>query len=409
MQKNLIPILLLLLLISGCEGSGLFQKKVKIKGVIEKKAPKGGYKGFLLQDAKKVLIFYGIDYDLADINNDGTFTGKAPLGSATVVVFLTQNNEFIGNLYMKGLNFLPLNSSASANVSTIDLSTLTQDSTRIIPANDPIGTQIILSQKEIDFMREVGSYYEALSKNLDMNNDGTLDVFQHGSIDINTSQSFQSGIFGVNAVAPQLIPDTSIDFNFIIHAVGDNGWVDNPVDITAQNSIISGPLSIPYADIVNAGNSYFNNKEFKLNYKRNMPFSGNAPPFGPGEYTLHLDNREFTFHYSNISMVSYVVRVIPTFQTDANDMVTGISLEYKLLDGTPVNPKTLMISDIMVQVNGTSYQQLLEIRHEDIVPAGYDYSFITLPNPISLAQISGVNLLYVDLCGNDICNSWSSH
>ncbi len=104
-----------------------------------------------------------------NIKSDGSFSGRAPLGSASCVVFLTENNEYIGNLFVGGCNLLPL-VSMDDKIDEIDFSTLTLSGTRVIPANDPIGTTIKLTDKEMAFLNQIDSYYEALAKNIDMNN-----------------------------------------------------------------------------------------------------------------------------------------------------------------------------------------------------------------------------------------------
>jgi hypothetical protein len=391
-----------------CGEGQLFQRKVKIKGVIDKNAKMGkGYKGPMLKDAKKVLIFYGIDYDLASIGSGGSFTGKAPLGSATVVAFLTDNNEFIGNLFISGLNFLPLNV-AGSNVSTIDLSTLTQDSTRIIPANDPIGSQIILSQEELEYMQQVGSYYEALAKNIDMNNDGQPDILQSGIIRVNTMQMFGAGIFGINSVEPVQKPDNTIVNTYQIHVVGDNGWISNTSNTTAENATLTGPDGNPYNDLHNAGNSYINNKEFKLNFSRGNGWGG--PPLGPGEYTLGLDNQIFTFNYSNITMDQYTVLAIPTLQTDASGIITHVNLEYKMRNGTTVNPRFLMTSTIKVSFGGTTGSGLYELGNEDgVPPESYNLYSIAIPEPFNITAVQNLSISYFDLFGNEIICGWSKN
>ena len=409
MKKHFLAAMICCLaFVISCGDGQLFQRKVKIKGVIDKSAKmKKGYKGPMLKDAKKVLIFYGLDYDLANIGNDGSFTGKAPLGSATVVAFLTGNNEFIGNLFVGGLNFLPLNV-AGNNVSTIDLSTLTQDSTRIIPANDPIGTQIILSQDELEYMQQIGSYYEALAKNIDMNNDGQPDILQHGIIMVNTMQNFNAGLFGLNSTLPVIKADSTIISSFLIHVVGDNGWISNTSNTTAENATLSGPAGNPYTDIHNAGNSYINNKEFKLNFSRGQQWAG--PAFGPGEYTLTLDNQDYTYNYSNITMDQYTVLAIPTLQTDASGTITHVKLEYKMRNGTTVNPRFLMTSTIKIQFNDANGMGLYELRNEDgVPPASYDLYSIAIPEPYNISAVNNVSISYFDLFGNEIIGGWNKN
>jgi hypothetical protein len=403
--------LMLLSLFAGCE-KGLFEKKVKIRGQIPKgrsestAGAKLNGRGFTLDDAQKVLIFYGREYDLVTIKKDGSFQGKAPFGSPTAIVFLTDKDEFIGHLVTGGINFLPLPTSAS-NLSVIDLSTLTLDGEHVIPANDPVGSSIILSAEEIAFMQEVGSYYKALAKNLDMNNDGTPDILQNGHIDCNTDQGFKAGVFGLNVQVPSILPASTFALNYGIHMVGPNNLLSSTANSLAENAILAGPLDSPYTDIYNAGNSYINTKEFKLNFARGGN-QGVFLPFRDGEYMLSIDNKPFTFHYSNINMLKYWVLVVPTLHTDAQNKVTHITLTYQFPDGTPVNPRTLIRSGIDLNITGMSYQQALELLTEEDAHTdpSYDFTRIDLPNPINISDVRTVQLLYFDLFGNRSGNSW---
>ena len=135
------------LFFSACnDDKPLFIKKVRIKGKIDKSKsltvlePRSSDNPYSLDDAANVLIFYGRDYDLIKIKSDGTFSGQAPLGTATAMAFLTEDNTFIGNLFSGSLNFLPLVSN-SGDLTDIDLEELTLDGYRVIPLNDPVQNQ----------------------------------------------------------------------------------------------------------------------------------------------------------------------------------------------------------------------------------------------------------------------------
>jgi hypothetical protein len=322
------------------------------------------------------------------------------------VIFLGENDEFIGNLVTGGINFLPLQA-ANAGLSVIDLSTLTLNGESVIPANDPVGSSILLTLEEIEFMDAVGTYYKALSKNLDMNNDGTPDILQSLYLECNTDQGFKAGVFGLDGRAPQISPPSTFTPNYTIHMVGSNDLISNTANSVAENAVLSGPLDSPYTDIRNAGNSYINNKEFKLNFARGDN-QGIFLPFGDGVYELSIDNKSFTFHYSNVEMIKYWVLVVPTLHTNAQNQVTHITLTFQFPDGTPVNPRNLLRSGIDLSVTDMSYQQVLELLTEEGVQTdpSYDFTRIDLPNPINISDIRSVELLYFDLFGNRATNSW---
>ena len=396
-----------------CEKDYYFVKKINIKGKISQSGKisasriQSSTKGYSLSEAKKVLIFYGNEYDLVNIRSDGSFSGRAPLGSATVVAFLTQNNEFIGNLYCGGMNLLPLVGVAD-DVSTIDFSTLTLDGTRVIPANDPVGKTILLTEEEIGFMKEVGAYYEALAKNIDMNNDGEPDVLQNSFIFINTNQNFFAGKWGINDELPELISKEKFDFDYKIWIVLPNNLLSSTDNSIIENAVLSGPLNNPHTDIQNAGNSYFNSKELKLNFARAVNSNMNLS-FNPGEYKLSIDNKNFTFNYSNINTLNYWMIAIPTLHTNSQNEVTNITLTYQFPNGETVDPRKLTRTGIQVQMGSNENgQPALEIRSKESDPTDpdYDYYNIVINPPKKLSEVTNLNLSYIDIFGNNCGNQW---
>jgi len=123
---------------------------------------------------------------------------------------------------------------------------------------------------------------------------------------------------------------------------------------------------------------------------------------------MTIDNKPFTFHYSNINMLKYWVLVVPTLHTNTQNKVTHITLTYQFPDGTLVNPRNLIRSGIDLNITGMAYQQALELLTEEDAHTdpSYDFTRIDLPNPINISDIRSVQLLYFDLFGNRSCNSW---
>ncbi|MFA7358304.1 MAG: hypothetical protein WCZ67_03280, partial [Bacteroidales bacterium] len=114
-MKKLLYFLLFSIALFSCDKDYVRIEKIRIRGKISTgamnapamttRAPEAGYS---LADAAKVLIFYGNEYEMVEIKNDGSFSGRAPLGSASCLVFLASDNQFIGNLFAGGCHLLPL-------------------------------------------------------------------------------------------------------------------------------------------------------------------------------------------------------------------------------------------------------------------------------------------------------------
>jgi len=418
-MKTIIYTLLFSILLVSCEKDYIYIKKIRLKGKISasSKAPESPMKspasGFTLADAAQVLIFYGNEYDLVDIKSDGSFSGRAPLGSASCVAFLTKNNEYIGNLFVGGCHLLPL-VGLDDKIDEINFSTLTLSGTRVIPANDPIGKTILLTDKEMAFLNRIDTYYEALAQNIDMNNNGKPDVIEGTLIQLYGLHSFKGGAWGTDAESPAITPKSYISIDNGIHLVGPVELISNKANTVAENAKLTGPADNPHTDIINSGNSYINNKEFKVNFARrsNQQQSNSSLAFDDGVYTLNIDNKNFRFNYVNVDMLDYLIVAIPTLNINSSEQLTSISISYQLSDGSPVTPRNIMSSGIDVNVasndenGGRILAELLSSTNAKY-DEDYDYYNITFESPIDLKLISSIRLSYFDILGNQYSVEWN--
>ncbi|MGD0757211.1 MAG: hypothetical protein ABR927_19370 [Bacteroidales bacterium] len=112
MKKTILFILLVSFLISCHKDNNSNSNGIVIKGNIPANRPTKrslltNDNSLTLADAKSVLVFYGEQYSVSEITN-GSFSTSAPMGSAAALIFLDENNHYIGNLNVSGLNMLPL-------------------------------------------------------------------------------------------------------------------------------------------------------------------------------------------------------------------------------------------------------------------------------------------------------------
>lgn len=436
-MKKLIFMFLAAFILSSCDEfihdiDFLFREKITLKGKISssQKVPgkfnsKSTTNAFTLADAKKVIIFYANEHIIVDIKKDGSFSGGVPIGNSTVVAFLTDKNEFIGNLFTGGLNFLPL-AGIDDKINTIDLSTLTLDGTRVIPANDPVGKTIILSEAEIDFMKEIGIFYESLVKNIDMNNDNMPDVLSEKNLAFNTNNGFTAGKFGISGSnEPQIA--TTIDYRGgrVLIVEGFTNWFSKRDRNIIYNATLTGPVENPHTDLKNTVNrgDFADNEvgaRFQLKFERER-----NEQLRSGEYNLLMDNTNFKFNfYFDLNMKNFWVYAIPTLQVNSKAEITSVSLKFQLPDGRTVDPKKLLSTSIGVQFNVLvfdksmekyKYQQgqgtsaSVEIVRQDIMTSlkkDYDFYNVKLPVPIKLSNIDGLNTTYYDMFGNGAGNLW---
>ncbi|NCB68248.1 MAG: hypothetical protein EOM47_05305 [Bacteroidia bacterium] len=415
----------------------LFMDKVVLKGKVsnakasssQQKAPSENE--FTLADAAKVMVFYGNQYQIIEIKSDGSFSGKVPLGNSTLVTFLTKDNEFIGNLYTGGLNFLPLQG-LDEKIDLIDFSTLTLDSKRVIPENDPVGKSIKLTEAELSFMKEVGKFYESMAKNIDMNNNKIPDLYEDITIFLSTERGFEGGKYGIKGQKEAQITGTyDLEGTNSLKIEGYVDWFSEKIKGISKNATLSGPASNPYNDIINSSNQEFDDNEpDKESYYVDFRRQSNDL-FETGTYTLHIDKQNFTFdYYFDLNMKDFWVFAVPALVTDAKGYVTEVNVEYQLKDGRKVKPEKVLSSSITLMFNVYSYDKTMDvydswsmsgngkpgekasveiIRRNALndLKSNFSHYTIKLPTPIKLSNIESVGTSYLDMFNNSAGNNWA--
>jgi hypothetical protein len=358
-----------------------------------------------LSDAKKVLVFNSNEYKLFAIE-DSTFTAEAHSGTATALAFLDAGNRYIGCLCSGGLNVLPLVSLKDGDHTIIDLSTLTLEGTSVIPANNPIGNAIDLNEEEIDRYKELGSYYESLSKNIDADHDGIPDILDNKQLAISTLFSTRGGQWGINDTEASMIDTSQLYINYMVLLSGGKG-----LTFSDGNISLSGPEESPCNDISLHGCKLTPDgpQGFLSSFKREVfpPLPG-APewnvlrPFKKGTYSLTLDGSKIYFlNYSNISSRYYLVMVIPTLHTNIEGKLVSITLEYKLPDNiTLVNPENIL-TEVMVHLgNPQEFYTSPWLTYET------GFTVINLSTPLDISTLHHIDIFYDDLLGNQYDIIW---
>ncbi|MBN2765865.1 MAG: hypothetical protein JXR27_05780 [Paludibacteraceae bacterium] len=441
-MKKVFTMLLTTLLFCSCESlfqdiDYLFLDKVVLKGKISnnksssplQKAPSDNE--FTLADAAKVMVFYGNQYQIIEIKSDGSFSGKVPLGNSTLVTFLTEDNQFIGNLYTGGLNFLPLQG-LEEKIDLIDFSTLTLDNKRVIPENDPVGKSIKLTEAELSFMKEVGKFYESMAKNIDMNNNKIPDLYEDITIFLSTSRQFDGGECGIKGEKEAKITGKyDLKGTNILKIEGYVDWFSEKIIGISKNATLTGPAANPYNDIINNSNQEFDDNErdkewYGVDFARQ-----NNDLFETGTYTLHIDNQDFSFdYYFDLNMKDFWVFAVPTLVVDSKGYVTEVEIEYQLKDGRKVKPERVLSSSISLTINVFSYDSSMDVYDSwsmsgngkpgegaiveivrrnalENLRKNYNHYKIELPKPIKLSNIESVGTSYLDMFNNSAGNSWT--
>lgn len=367
--------------------------RIVIKGIISgnniKSAGSKSANQLSLSDARKVLVFNSTSYKLFNIENS-SFTAEATSGTASALAFLDKDNNYIGCLNAGGLNVLPLVSLKDGDNTSIDLSTLTLDGTSVIPANNPIGDEINLNEDEITWYKELGVYYESLSKNIDADNDGVPDILNNKEIKLSTIFDFYCGSWGLNNSAPQIIDTSNFAASYTLRIEGGNS-------LTPSNSTIkfSGPGTSPYPGITQWNYNICPNGNFISFFNRNASL-----PFAKGTYTVTIDNKDYTLNYSNVNIKHFFILAEPTVQTNNENKIVSVTVMYKDINDSFINADNF-VYQTMVQLDGNT--RICEIGKLWADPESkHDtekYTF-TLPNPVPISELKQIVVCYQDLIGN---------
>lgn len=404
-MKKLILFSIITSLFAACNNHEPENQGVVIKGTISGTQVKSsGFKATdgSLAEAEKVLVFNSSgSYELFNIN-DSSFTAKAVSGTATALAFLKEDNSFIGCLNSGGLNVLPLVSLKDGENTLIDLSTLKLDGNMVIPANNPIGDEINLSEDEITRFRELGAFFGSLSENIDSDLDGQPDILNNKAIYVSTIFDIYCGKWGLNDTQAQVNDTANFFVNYWMRVCGGKSLIPS-----GQTISLSGPESNPYPDIILA--HYSPAPDCFITFFRReaqappgYPFGSAFLPFDNGKYTITIDGKNYLINYSNVDVKYFFVVAVPTVHTNSNNEIVSVTIEYRDMKGETINPENF-VYQTMVQLNGDHANQLSQIgvlwENPEAKSNNELYTFIP-QNPIQISELYSINVCYLDLVGN---------
>jgi hypothetical protein len=330
---------------------------------------------------------------------------NVPMGTATALIFINANNQYIGNLSVSGLNVLPLVNLSDGENTVIDLASLTLDGTSVIPSNNPIGSKIMISLADVELMKELGSYYEAIGKNIDTDNDGIPDNINNKQIIVSSKFTVEGGLWGLNNTNASVLDTSRLKINYGIRIKGWNEtWSAN------RNISFKGPAGNPYNDIVKNQEDY--NADcgcWDAGFTRLVQNTGDQPsaqPFKAGTYTFSVDGiNNHTIYYSGINAKYFLLLAVPVFETDNNGKITKVHVDYMLPDKTPVETsKYISTVALFIRNKGTLIHQegsMFDIMH--VLP---DFNDITLSKDVNINDIDNMSIDYTDLVGNIYSLNW---
>ena len=375
---------------------------IVIKGQIAATKSVSSGNALSLADAKKVLVISKYYHSLSDIVN-GAFSVPAKIGTGVALIFLDADNHYIGNFSSRGLNVLPLGNLKDGDNTSIDLSSLTLVGTNVIPAHDPFGNEINITDDEINCLQKIGGFYESIAKNIDADNDGVPDVLTNSEIMICTHYNMNVGHWGLNTTPPVLTDTTHYYVNYGIEFEGGSA-----LTFSNGNVALAGPSDSPYTDIIRWGfmmaPDCSGGRGFIASFNRlgvpppDYPLGNNFMPFKDGTYTLTLDgNKSYTLNYSCVDVKFNLINIIPTLHTNTDGKVTSITFEYRLTNGKEIPPSNILTEVAIGMEDNSTYQFYFSQKR---LTAETGFTVFTPDAPIDISTLYKMYVDYDDLLGN---------
>jgi hypothetical protein len=277
----------------------------------------------------------------------------------------------------------------------------------VIPTHDPLGNEIQISPTEINSLKSISTYYQSIAKNIDADNDGIPDILSNKQLVIYNIFGIYAGLFGRNNTKPILNDSAHYYINYELEIDGGSAL------IFSNSIVLSGPSENPYSTITTWGYKVAPNCGGDRGFISSFGVLDKAPddapwgtaflPFRKGTYTLTLDgNQTFTLDYSNLNVKNNLVIITPTIHTNAEGKLTSISFEYKLPDGTIINPAS-MLTNVMVQLTTNMASQFYNSSR---LTTDTGFSSINLSTPIDISTLYQMDVWYDDLLGNQYDIIW---
>ena len=408
-MKKLIFLIALSMLVVGCSKNKDVNNNLSIviKGSISASGKANGAKvksqSSSLAGAAKVLVYSNNYYKLYNIVN-GSFTVEGQPGTGVALIFLDENNKYIGNLSARGLNVLPLGYLSDGDNTTIDLSTLSLSGTNVIPSHDPFSKEIIMSNDDIAYLQAASGFYESIAKNIDTDNDGVPDILTDSRLNMFTNYQIFAGHWGLNNSKEIFADSAHMEVNYVIQ-------MDCGKALTySKNTIsLSGPVGDPYNDIENR-NYYVTPNGFQTSFDRPLDlYTSHAGtifrPFKDGTYTLTMDGiKMYTLYYNCIDIKYNLIMVVPTMHTNSDGKLNSLTFEYKLPNGTVISPDNVL-TNVMVQFFNNNFTPVYLTENGKLtIKTGF--SEIIPSTPIDISSLSQINIEYDDFLGNHYNILW---
>lgn len=340
-------------------------------------------RGSLPSGHTKVVAFYPDgEYTIVPFTG-GEFSIDVRRDSPVILIFLEDNDEYLGYLYLEnGIESLPTTRTREG-VSVIDLQHLIIDNSLLSPSHNPIGDEIELSPEERALVAQLDDFFSSIARNPDVDGDRIPDLMEEERYMLQVLYYVSGGTF------VDLTPATTTPPCINGYKLALTVWGKNPPDAVVFTGPEGSGLNTSSVDVKSLeGNAtvYF------------TPFIYNPTIHGPsgppaGVYRISCGSKELSFDIPD-QAPSRIVLPVPTVSLNPDGTVAEISWRYLTGDGFEVNPQGIF-SEIEVQIEGTGYSQ------------GYASGWLpattlrhALTRGVRWSEVARVNMVYNDIYGN---------
>jgi hypothetical protein len=361
------------------------------------------------EDIAKVIAFnHNGGYVIAELDETGAFSLRVDKGNPTALVFIDADDNYLGYLTLgNGIDSLPLGKISGG---TIDLQALSSSGLIVEPLHNPIGSELPLSAEEIAAIAQGDDYFAAVIKNMDVNDNGTIDLLENKFYRPFIMYFVNGGVFGDNLTPTPSIPADFNSYRFNI-SIYEQGVSDFPGTVTFEGPGGSGLIgqTNDVAPHTEPGNALYGAPAIA---------SPTIPP--AGAYTVTYNAAPLVFNIpAQTAAISNIVMAIPTV-TLSGGAIQKIDWAYKLGNGAAaaIDPTTI-IEYISIQINGSGTQydpDYLQGYSRLYNSANFAPATLTHTLPVKSSSgaswsipwnnVSHISMVYNDIFGNHYVVNW---
>ena len=339
---------------------------------------------------RKVLVYRDFgDADLSPVDSNGNFLVKVerkPCG----LIFLDESNKVVGYLSLSsGIEALPLMMVDSA-VAQIDMKEINIQGGIGTPQHNPIGAggESEMTAEELAAYKLQSALFSVIIRNLDMNNDGVIDVLSDRPYWLMFGADFDAGIAATSDP-------------------GDSGTMPLLNVFHFNFSDYNKAIGIPDADLMTPDAMHFVRPDFGL---FTFPGTGTTATmyhwvlqntawgsFVPGSYVITYDaDKQIRFDINSpLNADNYIVAAHLWYET-AGTKITKVHWKWKMLNGSAIDATKLLQKDVGI---GFDYNM------SDLIPRPSKNYHVTPADvecavDVDTASLHGIGLSCNDLFGN---------